>query len=74
MDRQRRNGAAQGYPAVPRVTAPPINLASFMMCGLPVANPVLAQWQQELYRWAFAQAQAVAQPSIVERDLLAVWN
>jgi len=74
MDHQRRIQAEQGYPAVPRAAAPPINLANFMLCGLPVANPMLAAWQQELYRWAFAQAQAVAQPSIVERDLLAVWN
>jgi len=74
MDRQRLNRAGQAFPAVPRLAAPPINLANFMLYGLPVANPMLALWQQELYRWAFAQAQAVAQPSIVESDLLAVWN
>jgi hypothetical protein len=35
-----------------------------------------AQWlyQQALYQWAFAQAQQVVRPSIVERDLLGVWN
>ena len=30
--------------------------------------------QQALYQWAFEQAQAVARPSILERDLLGVWN
>jgi len=30
--------------------------------------------QQALYQWAFAQAQAVVAPSILERDLLGVWN
>jgi hypothetical protein len=34
----------------------------------------LACWQQGLYQWALAQAQAVVRPSILERDLLAVWN
>jgi hypothetical protein len=29
---------------------------------------------EALYRWALAQAQAVARPSLPERDLLAVWN
>jgi hypothetical protein len=30
--------------------------------------------QQQLYRLALEQAQAVARPSLVERDLLGVWN
>jgi hypothetical protein len=30
--------------------------------------------QQLIYQMAFQQAQAVAQPSLLERDLLAVWN
>jgi hypothetical protein len=30
--------------------------------------------QQMIYRRAFEQAQAVARPSLLERDLLAVWN
>jgi hypothetical protein len=34
----------------------------------------LAAWQQELYARAFAEAQAVARPSLPERDLLGVWN
>jgi hypothetical protein len=31
-------------------------------------------WQQWVYRCAFEQAQAVVRPSILERDLLGVWN
>jgi hypothetical protein len=32
------------------------------------------RWIQNLYRQAFEQAQAVARPSLPERDLLGVWN
>jgi hypothetical protein len=38
--------------------------------GLPAPTPQ----QEALYRWAFAQAQAVAQPSLPERDLAGTWN
>jgi hypothetical protein len=31
-------------------------------------------WQQPLYHWALTEARAVASPSWLERDLLAVWN
>jgi hypothetical protein len=30
-------------------------------------------WQQ-VYQMAFQQAQAVVRPSLLERDLLGVWN
>lgn len=30
--------------------------------------------QKALYAWALAEAQAVVRPSILERDLLGVWN
>lgn len=39
-----------------------------------MAMPAQCQCQQELYAWALAQAQAVVRPSILERDLLGVWN
>ena len=41
---------------------------------LPGTTPEVAAWQQALYQWAFEQAQAVVTPSILERDLLGVWN
>ena len=36
----------------------------------------MARWNalEEIYRLAFEQVQAVARPSLPERDLLAVWN
>ena len=30
--------------------------------------------QQALYEWAYQQAREVMKPSLLERDLLAVWN
>lgn len=41
---------------------------------LPQVSPEHAAWQKELYAWALAEAQAVVRPSILERDLLGVWN
>jgi len=48
-----------------------------MLCPvicLPNLPGEFQTWQQALYQWAFAEAQAVVQPSLPERDLLAVWN
>ena len=59
---------------LPRPAPRPLNLSSFVLCGVPCVHPALAWMQQELYRWALAQAQAVNQPSIPERDLAGVWN
>ena len=58
---------------LPRLAPRPLDLSSFMLCGVPAADPALALMQQ-LYAWAFAQAQAVNQPSILERDLIAARN
>jgi hypothetical protein len=55
---------------LPRPPAPPITPGSFMLCPTAGLGPV----QQDLYRWAFEQAQAVVRPSLPERDLLAAWN
>lgn len=41
---------------------------------LPQMTPDQAAWQKALYDWALAEAQAVVRPSILERDLLGVWN
>jgi hypothetical protein len=41
---------------------------------LPALTPEQWLWQQALYQWAFREAQAVVRPSLLERDLLAVWN
>lgn len=76
MSRQRmpRGEHAVRLPQpLPEAVAP----NAFVACPLgasPSANPVQWLCQQALYRWAFEQAQAVARPSILERDLLGVWN
>jgi hypothetical protein len=44
------------------------------MANLPVVGTDQLAWQRALYEWAFAEAQAVVQPSLLERDLLGVWN
>jgi hypothetical protein len=41
--------------------------------SLPL-SPEEAERLRALYEWAFNEAQAVARPSILERDLLGVWN
>jgi hypothetical protein len=61
---------------LPRPPEPQAAVKGFMMCP-----PALVQrgrdsqelWQQ-VYRLAFAQAQAVVRPSLPERDLLGYWN
>ena len=62
---------------LPRPELPPSGPGAFMLCpfaclpGLPLEQWL---WQQYLYRCAFEEAQAVVRPSLIERDLLAVWN
>jgi hypothetical protein len=57
------------------MTSPPP--PAFVVVPLGWLPPVApAQWAyvQALYQLAFAQAEQVVRPSIVERDLLGVWN
>jgi len=73
MDRHRMRGEGE-YTTLPRPAAPQLSLGAFILCPVSYGNPLELFWQQELYRWALAQAQAVVRPSLPERDLLAVWN
>ena len=73
MNRQRMRGEG-GFGPLPVPTAPPVSLSGFILWPVSCGSPAEAWWQQEVYRWAFAQAQAVVRPSLPERDLLAVWN
>jgi len=62
---------------LPRPPAPTPDPAGFALCPatlFPGACPEQLLWQQYLYQRAFEIAQAVAQPSLLERDLLGVWN
>jgi hypothetical protein len=74
MERNRLGSAEPEIIRLPRPITPPLNPAHFMLCAVPCDPAAQGCWQLELYRWAYAQAQAVATPSIVERDLLGVWN
>jgi hypothetical protein len=57
-------------PAVPAAEA----FVMIPVALLPVVSAEQRAWQQAAYEWAFAEAQAVVQPSLLERDLLGVWN
>jgi hypothetical protein len=59
---------------LPRPISPPLNLCGFVLVAVPLMPQ--EQWfaQQCLYQRAFELAQAVVRPSIVERDILGVWN
>jgi hypothetical protein len=59
---------------LPQPPATALNPCAFMLCTLPAM--CLQQWtiQQMLYQRAFEVAQAVVRPSLLERDLLGVWN
>jgi hypothetical protein len=59
---------------LPQSPAPPITPGGFVPYQLGCLTPDVWLWQQWVYQCAFAQAQAVVRPSILERDLLAVWN
>jgi hypothetical protein len=76
MARQRLSGEGDGV----RLPQPPLPTPAedaFVLCPFgasPTASPLQWLCQQAIYRYALEQAQAVARPSILERDLLGVWN
>ena len=74
----RRQQLAEGeIVRLPTPPAPDIAAGAFMPCpfgAAPAADPVLWLCQQALYRWALEQAEAVARPSVLERDLVGAWN
>ena len=55
-------------PAEPRVSS--ANFLFYPLAGFQPLTPV----QMWIYQQAFEQAQAVARPSLPERDLLGEWN
>src|SRR5262249_14233767 len=62
---------------LPEPSAAPASLTTFVICPVVLlqnSNPCQQLWQCALYQWAFEQARAAARPSLLERDLLAVWN
>lgn len=67
------NRIPSAVPARPIVEATP-SPSAFFLCPAMNGTPAQRQGQQDLYAWALAQAQAVVRPSLLERDLLGVWN
>jgi hypothetical protein len=62
---------------LPAPPPPPLNPSAFMLCPvfmLPALASDLENARRALYEHALAKAQAVAAPSLLERDLLGVWN
>jgi len=54
-----------------------MSASGFFLCPVAINSAAQAQqWQaqQLIYMMAFQQAQAVVRPSLIERDLAAVWN
>jgi hypothetical protein len=75
MYRNRIPGEAASI-SLPQPPTPMMAVHAFVLCPvvLPAANWPQMMAQQWLYQRAFEEAQAVARPSLPERDLLAVWN
>jgi hypothetical protein len=62
---------------LPQPPSPVLAPHAFVLCPLvlpPGQSLEQLLWRQWIYQRAFEQAQAVARPSLLERDLLAVWN
>jgi hypothetical protein len=63
--------------SLPRSQPTSIPVGAFCACPMALLSATggaPAPWQMSLYQRAFAEAQAVLRPSILERDLLANWN
>jgi hypothetical protein len=66
----------QSYP-IPRAPHPAVAPTGFMVCPVAIAQFLpcpLHAVQLALYQQAFELAREMARPSIVELDLLGVWN
>jgi hypothetical protein len=62
---------------LPTPPAPAPSQEAFVLMSpenLPALTPEEEARRQALYQWAYNEAQAVVRPSILERDLLGVWN
>jgi hypothetical protein len=65
------------YYRLPEPPAPTVQPGSFLLCSVAVLpGCTVGQWPglQQVYVYAFELARAVARPSLLERDLFALWN
>jgi hypothetical protein len=65
------------YYRLPEPPPPTVQPGSFLLCSVAVLpGCTLGQWAglQQVYVYAFGQAQAAARPSLLERDVFAFWN
>ncbi len=69
-------GEAEIY-RLPQAPPPAIAPGSFMVCPLALVQswtPAQLYFQSSIYQIAFDQARVAVQPTLLERDLLGVWN
>jgi hypothetical protein len=62
---------------MPPIHDPTPSPGAFILCPIACLPSVPHEFrvqQQALYEWAYQQAREVLKPSILERDLLGVWN
>ena len=65
------------YYRLPELPAPAVQPRAFVLCTVTtVPGCTLAQWagMQCIYLQAFEQALVAARPSLLDRDLFALWN
>jgi hypothetical protein len=77
MRRHQFEPAEAPVSRLPRPQKPSISPQHFLACPAALLQGLSAEQvegQQHVYRLALEQAQAVARPSLAERDLLGVWN
>jgi hypothetical protein len=73
MSRHRFLDLVQPEPTLSSAGLPAGNASGFMVCPLVLQAGAWA-WQQQVYQWAFEQAQAVVRPSRLERWQVATPN
>ena len=65
------------YYRLPEPSRPIVQPGSFVLCSVAVLpGCTLGHWAclHQVYGYAFEQAKATARPSILDRDLFALWN
>ena len=73
----RHNRLATMTALFPEPTVPVFSPGSYVGCPMVLVQAMTAEqlsWHALVYLVAFQQAQATLRPSLLERDLLGVWN